>query len=92
VPAASPETWTTTFKVLVSYLAEHKISFGYYALSSWYPKEPQYLSYCYDMAPSWRSDPGYEARCNDYGLLNRDWSAFVDDWRLDTLRTLLNEQ
>jgi hypothetical protein len=92
VPVSSPDSWSATFRVLVSYLADNRFSFGYYTISSWYPKEPRDLAYCYDKASTWQNEPGYDARCNTYGLLNRDWSAFVDDWRLDTLRTLLNER
>jgi len=65
---------------------------GYYTLSSWYPKDPRDSTYCYEKAPSRQSEPEYEKRCDNYGLLDRDWSAFVsDDWRLGILRPLLDK-
>jgi len=88
-PDAS-DTYAATFKNLLSYLSELHISFGYYTLSSWYPKQPQYMSHCYDNAPTAQQDPGYGTHCNNYGLLDRDWSRFVDDWRLEALKPLLS--
>lgn len=78
------------FEHLVDYLDRGAISFAYYNLSSYYPKQPYAQSFdCLAELERYRTHRSeYEAHCSTYGLFTPDWSALAADWRIPTLRRL----
>lgn len=81
------------FNQFTDYMKTGELSFAYYTMSSYYSKNTASSTYdCYAHAPDF-FDPAkkaeYESKCNSYGLFNRDWTAFADDWRFAELAKIL---
>lgn len=78
------------FEHLVEYLERGAISFAYYNISSYYPKQPYAQAYdCLGELASYDTDrAAYEASCSTYGLFTPSWDALADDWRVAAVRRL----
>lgn len=75
---------------LLDYLDRGAISFAYYNVSSYYPKQPYAQPYdCLDQLARYAADRvEYESHCSTYGLFTPDWSALADDWRIAAVQRL----
>lgn len=78
------------FDNLVKYINRGQLSFAYYNLSAFYPKQPHAQSYdclaSYERYFTHKSE--YEAGCSTYGLFTAAWDALYDDWRIPLIRQL----